>query len=290
MTKTKRTKEAKKQWVINKKQALADVLDTFLTQALTDPGKMQILTDHFRIANLYEYSMLNSAMIQAQGGTIAQSFKKWEDLGRYVKRGETARIHVYVPFQRSKEAADKLKKTLETTQDPAARLEIRRKIEQAGRIFFTLGPVFDISQTDGEPLKYDHNSEDLLKITYADVKTALSPLVKQAITEGPDAGGARGWCSDTQIFVSTLGNNTDMVKTLVHEVAHAIMHRNGEDNSTSRGGREVEAESVAHLVLTYLGHEPELSAAYVGNWAKQGQDYDKVQIVKAAEQIIKALV
>jgi len=287
-TTTTRTKEDKRKWSIDKKKALGEALDSFLEAQFTDPDKIKNLVDHYRIANLYDYSMTNTALIMAQGGTLAQSYKKWQKLGRYVKKGERGQIYIYVPLMVSDKRKKEMRAEMAETSDPAKRLELGSKI-QRNRPFFVLKPVFDVAQTDGEPLKYEHDNADLLNIPYADVKDKLKGLVKQQIIEA-FSGTSRGSCGADTITVNPSSNNTDKVKTLIHEVAHAILHHRGEEfNTTSRGGREVEAESVAHLVMSYLGHPLELSAGYVQNWQQQGDDYDKIKILTTAEKIIKAL-
>jgi len=56
------------------------------------------------------------------------------------------------------------------------------------------------------------------------------------------------------------------VDMLIHEIAHSLMHR--EDDTTSRKAREVEAESVAYVVSSYLGIDTSsYSFGYVAGWA-----------------------
>src|ERR1039458_1398715 len=71
-----------------------------------------------------------------------------------------------------------------------------------------------------------------------------------------------------------------MVKTLVHEIAHALLH-DEQAAISDRQGCELEAESVAYVVTTALGIDSgSYSFGYIASWAK-----DSTQFEKSAQRI-----
>lgn len=269
-TMTKRV--SKQEWIANQKARKAQMeneLASFLTDALESKEGIDKLTAHYRISGLYNYSFFNSMLIMMQGGTIAQSYNKWKKLERCVKKGEKGRIEIFVPII-------KKEKLLDGT-------------EEQKLVGFKLGKVFDVSQTEGKELEYDHNSNETCTVDYGTIKTVLSDLAGAEVVE-KFTGSARGWSDGKQLAVSAMSNDADKVKTLTHEVAHHILHT-GKDKAekVSRATAEVEAESIAYLVCSYVGMDFELSKAYVNSWKDGIKDARHGQIIRTADKIIKAI-
>jgi hypothetical protein len=253
-------------------KALEAKLTSFLHTAMTSEGGLADLTAHYKISGLYKYSFYNSILIHMQGGTICQSFKNWKKLDRQVNKREKSRISVFAPM-------------LIDEKDDAG-----NKTGEKICIGFRMVPTFDISQTSGEELKYDHNSVDTVK-DYEGIKTKMEELAGTKVIE-EFTGTARGWSNGAQVAVSSMSNDTDKTKTLIHEIAHHLMHtgpKADKKNKLSYSACEIEAESVTHLVNEYLGIEYELTASYVAGY-KKGMDEIRVKkIVSTADKIIKAL-
>jgi hypothetical protein len=121
--------------------------------------------------------------------------------------------------------------------------------------------------------------------------------VSEVEVRAPQAGDLTdvyGWFNRTTkgIVVVTLeGRSTAaLFSTLVHEVAHAILH--GTDGHHDRAEKEVEAESTAYIVCKALGIDCGcFSFPYVANWAKgDSKAVEKVgtRVAKAAAQILEA--
>ena len=63
------------------------------------------------------------------------------------------------------------------------------------------------------------------------------------------------------------------IKTLVHEIAHAKLHKPADiltgEQSKQRGQKEVEAESIAYVVCQHFGIDTaDYSLAYVAGWSR----------------------
>lgn len=266
------SKEEKIEWVKDKKLELRAQLDAFLDATMVDAGKMRELMAHYTYAGIYDYTLYNSCLIQSQGGRLAQSYKKWQALGRYVKKGEKSFLSIFVPF---------VKKIKGKEEEDAEEEETRKKT------FFILKPVFDVSQTEGEPLKYCHNTADIATMQFDDVAAKVSGIVGLPVVV-KHLGQERGYCSKAEIAINEASNNTDKIKTLFHEAGHAILHK--QSILAGKDKLEVEAESVAAMVLSCLNIQSDLSDAYVAMYKKQSTQINKVGIIKAVEKILRAIM
>ncbi len=95
--------------------------------------------------------------------------------------------------------------------------------------------------------------------------------------EDPEFDGSRnGNCMHSQhrIRVETRNAPAQRVKTLVHEIAHALLHETFE----SRALAELEAESTAYVVRQALGiNSSDYAFEYVTVWAGGGDHLGRVR-------------
>ena len=270
MTAARLSKEDWKAEQKKKQGALEEQLNAFLMEAMTTENGLKALTDHYKISGLYGYSLYNNILIHMQGGTIAQSYAKWKNLGRCVSKGTKSNINIFVPLICKK-------------KNPITGLD------ESVCFGFKMGAIFDISQTEGKELEYDHNSEET-DHDYDTIKAQMEELCGVKAEE-EITGLGRGYSDGSKLVVSSMSNTTDKIKSLAHEVGHHLLHtgKNQNRNEVDHETREVEAESVSHLVCSYLDLPYELSAAYVASY-KQGITKARIKrVVGAADKIIKAL-
>ena len=265
---------SKTEWIANAKEEKKNLeikLENFIKDALHSKVDMDKLMAHYRISGLYGYSLKNSILIKIQGGTIAQSYAKWQKLERCVNKGEKGRIKVFVPMFKNE-------------------LNIVTGKKDEKLIGFKLAPVFDIEQTSGKELEYDHNSTESTTVSYEAVKTVLEGLAGVKAVE-EYTGTARGYSNGKIMAVSSMSNDVDKIKTLVHEYAHHVLHtsKDLDKSKLSGAGKEVEAESVAHLVCSYLGLDYELSAGYVQGYKIGISEMRSGKVVACADKVIKTL-
>jgi len=263
---------SKKEFAIERQKKLNETLNSFIETAFQDKAEISKLTDHYRYVNsFYKYSFRNTMLIYAQGGKLCQSYKGWQKFNRQVMKGQKSRILVYVPIMYKDKKTD--------------------EIELRG---FTLKPTFDISQTEildpTKPdidLKYIHNSDIETSYTYDDIKSVMGklfniPIIEEVMHE------TRGYCDYSKIGINQASNNIDRIKTLFHELGHFNIHK---DSNSSRAVKEIEAESVSYLVLSYMGIDYDLSAEYVRSWGNKetAEKIDYKSVLKTAENIIKGI-
>ena len=111
-------------------------------------------------------------------------------------------------------------------------------------------------------------------------------------------GGAKGICEQLSLVdmqprveVRDRGNNADLVRTLIHEYAHPLLHFNVDDD-TERSKREVEAEAVAYVVGRYCGLDTSGSAFYLAAWESDDPEVVRERlgrISRTAEELIEVL-
>jgi hypothetical protein len=178
-------------------------------------------------------------LIAAQRPTATRvaGFQTWKSLRRFVRHGEKG-IAILAPIVRHPVAAS-------ADDEPAV-------------VGFRAAYVFDVSQTDGDPLPE-------IAVPAGDPGVALARLRTSIVSAGirltdvTDLGGALGLSTGGAIDVLVeLAPATEFV-VLVHEYAHELLHR-GADRPALRGTRELEAEAVAHIVGEATGLDV-LSAA-----------------------------
>ena len=102
-----------------------------------------------------------------------------------------------------------------------------------------------------------------------------------------------GYCdfSSGRIGIRPDVEGLQAVKTLVHELAHALLH--GNEAPIDRSRQEVEVESVAYVVLDALGlSSDEYSFPYVARWSNGEIESVKTSADRAlscARQILSGL-
>jgi hypothetical protein len=221
-------------------------------------------------ARLPKYSFGNLMLIwrQMPDASRVAGFQAWKQLGRSVRKGEHA-LWILAPMT-------------------YRRVDASTGEEVFGVRGFKPVPVFDVSQTDGEPL--------------ADVRPVLvageapgrlwDGLAKQVAAAGfmlervsPDRlDGANGLTNyaTREVWVRDDVDEAQACKTLAHELGHVLLGH--EDGVHHRGMGEVEAESVAFVVCGAAGLATDgYSLAYVARWA----DGDVDTVRQSAERVLK---
>jgi hypothetical protein len=232
----------------------------------------------------YNYSLGNQllALVQCQmrglqPGPI-NTFPKWQDLGRYVKRGARA-LTLCMPITRKRRNE-----------------ESERNDESAGEGTFTSfvykARWFVLSQTEGDDLPPQ-------VIPEWDATLALATLGIELIPFDTTDGNIQGFTRGKQIAINPVAQLP--LKTLFHELAHALLHSSEADfadtDQTPRSLREVEAEAVALLCCEALSLDgADYARGYIQNWMYQGIGFDSdaipeksaQKIFRAADQILRA--
>jgi len=219
-----------------------------------------------KMSQLNNYSNRNLRLILAQNPEAKQvaSFKQWkENFGRHVKKGEKA-LRIFKPMT-------KIKK--DENNQPI--LDKNGKPETV--TFFGLVPVFDVSQTEGKEMpKAAEVKEQLTDLDYANLYRALMAIAKEndvSVRFEEMENNKHGYYSvpENQIVLrSNEMNKAQIIKTFLHEMAHAELHHadNPQKDNLTRSTAELQAESVAYVVSSYYGIDTsEYSFNYLSGWS-----------------------
>ena len=219
-----------------------------------------------KMSQLNNYSNRNLRLILAQNPEARQvaSFKQWkENFGRNVKKGEKA-LRIFKPMT-------KIKK--DENNQPI--LDKNGKPETV--TFFGLVPVFDVSQTEGKEMpKAAEVKEQLTDLDYANLYRALMAIAKEndvSVRFEEMENNKHGYYSvlENQIVLrSNEMNKAQIIKTFLHEMAHAELHHadNPQKENLTRSTAELQAESVAYVVSSYYGIDTsEYSFNYLSGWS-----------------------
>jgi antirestriction protein ArdC len=214
------------------KKITTDALDTLA--ALLDEGHSDQLTALLKaIARFHKYSWHNICLIASQRPTATRvaGFQTWRTMGRFVRKGEKG-IAILAPIITRPEA--------ESLVDNARTV-----------VGFRAAYVFDVEQTDGEPLPTPGEASGDPGVKTTLLKTAIMGR-GIALESVDDLGGALGTSSGGLIRLLNGLSPAMEFTTLVHEYAHELLHR-ADDRPASRDTRELEAEAVAFVVGGAVG-------------------------------------
>lgn len=263
-------------------------------------------------ARMPTYSLNNQLLIVAQRpqASAVASYTAWKALGRQVRRGETG-IRILAPTTRTvpTDVSEAVNVPLTV---PSGKGDVR---EPSRRMLTGFRPVavFDVSQTDGEPLPTPQRPTLLYGQAPEGLWDALAQQVTDAgftlsrVTDASELGGANGMTDFAARTVQVRQDVSDAqaVKTLAHELAHVLLH----DPLTippvdspvdtpvhvpveptaarlDREVKEVEAESVAYLVTAHAGLDSsDYTFGYVAGWSAGS---DAAALTKVAGRVLAA--
>ncbi len=257
-----------------------------LAAAVEDLTTGQAWADMLAAASrFHHYSLGNVLLIAMQrpDATRVAGFTTWKTLGRIVRKGEKG-IGILAPcsYRPSSESDS------DTPSDGAADKPTGERTS-GGRVLrgFRVAYVFDVSQTDGEPLA-DVRPDLLPGEAPAGLWDALAAQVTANgyTLERGDCRDANGYSDPTTRTVRVRADVDDAqaVKTLCHELAHVLLHC--EDMTAyaqCQGAAEIEAESVAYVVTAAHGLD---SAAYTTAYVAQWANGDTSKVKAAAQRVI----
>lgn len=230
------------------------------------------------LSKFYDYSLGNTILIAMQMPTATHvaSFRSWRrDFNRYVRKGERG-IAILVPM-------------LVKEKDGDADEERRRLVG------FRVGYVFDVSQTDGEPLPtlVDEVEGDVERYpAILDAIRAVSAYPVEFVSDLPE--GTNGFFRRGELVAIREGmSEGQTVKTALHELAHSRLHDGDPmaEGMPDRAMREVQAESVAYAVSAALGLDTSgYSFGYVASWAVGKTDEEMRACLQVVRDAAKAMV
>ena len=148
---------------------------------------------------------------------------------------------------------------------------------------FKTTTVFDISQTSGDPLPslvhdLTGSSNEVKAIIQTIQSVCTIPIEFKTETEDLCfMTGAKGYYSPRKdkIVINKDLEDLQTAKTLIHEYAHSILHKETDKNQSQR---EIEAESLAFVICDHFGiNTSEYSFGYIASYANK--DYSELKSI-----------
>ena len=243
------------------------------------------------MGKFHQYSFNNTILISLQRpeATAVAGYTSWKNnFDRHVKPGAKG-IKIIQP------SPYVVKEEVEV-KDSMGNKEVKevQRVVQA----FKVGYVFALEDTEGTPLP------EIVAMLKDDVKNfnlmkkCLEEISPVPVAYEPITGSANGYYDlvNKRIVVDSGLSESQTIKTLIHEIAHSILHDKdtGTDKETTKREREVEAESVAYSVAAYYGLDTsEYSFGYIAGWS-DGKDLTELRnhleaIKSTTEFIVEAM-
>jgi len=258
------TPEQKEAYRKEQREKGAELMKAGVTELLTSEGWQKWAAMR---ARLHTYSFANTILIlcQCPEASIVMSGKKWIEMKRRIISGTGSALRVWAPLFR---------------RPTDAEIAAGRKPEDKVLYSYKLVPVFDVSQTDGEPLPERPASQPLTGDSHA---AYLRPLEVFAQSLGYSVSfedlsdGLGGYCdyAAKHIAINKSESINGQVRVLIHEIAHALGIGYAE---YGRQQAEVLVETATFIVASSVGLDTTGSSVpYVADWGT-------ADAVKAIEQ------
>ena len=239
------------------------------------------------MSKFHDYSIGNLILITIQrpDATRVAGFRTWQELGRWVKKGEKG-IAILAPCLPPKSAR--------VTEPKDEEPDEEEKVTEIRPLYFKVVHVFDISQTDGKPLPEfevpsltgEANEELFENLMVLTREQGLEVNFESRPHQDP---AIKGSYSGKSIWVRPEESRAQQLKTLLHEVAHyyseGVFH-------IPRRDAETIAESVAFTIGVHFGFDSGIrSFSYVALWAedKKVLEANLTAIRKVSTKIFDAL-
>ena len=269
-----------------KVQEITDKLEEGLKELFESEKYKTYLTT---MSKFHNYSFNNTLLIAMQKpeATFVAGYKAWQkNFERHVNKGEKAiRILAPAPYK-IKEERDKLDPVTGEMMFDENGMPQKEQVEVTIPAFRAVS-VFDVSQTDGKPIP-ELEAQELLSTVegYEDFVQALMNVAPVPIGFEDIPGDSKGYfhTEEKRIAVQENMSESQTLKTMVHEVAHSMLH-NKEINrddlmeapAKDRNTKEVEAESVAYTVCQHFGIDTsDYSFGYIVGWSS-GKDMKELK-------------
>lgn len=224
-------------------------------------------------------------------------FKQWQALGRQVEKGQSGYMILAPVTGRFASVTPKVAESwrrLGRFEKPKPGEAVRSRMVGVRPAY-----VWDVSQTAGDPIPTPPAPRLLEGDAPDGLWEGVAGLVEAegfTVLRVPHEGMIHGANGVTDFGARTVAVRENMpeaaqVKTLVHELAHVLLH--GPDNADATGHRgigEVEADSVALMVASAHGMDTsDYTIPYVSGWAATVSEKSPVEVVQATgERVRKA--
>lgn len=260
-----------KKYKSNREEKMGEIQERLMagTKEIYESGKW---AEYISVMSRFPHYSINNCILIASQCPHARyvcGYKKWNEFNRNVVKGESG-IMIFAPIKGKVETEEP---KFDENAKPVLNEDGTQQSEKVTREYKTFRPcyVFDLSQTEGDPLptlatRLEESVEDYE--TLKDILISVSP-VPVSFEEVP--GEANGFYSPTEMRIVVQDGMPELqtIKTMLHEIAHATYGHGGKDDKWDKESREIQAESTAFWVAGMLGLDTgDYSFGYITGWSK----------------------
>ncbi|NSL69441.1 LPD25 domain-containing protein [Bacillus toyonensis] len=278
-------------------QALTKKMEKSVEGYFRTPGDLKEYLTF--MAKFYHYSPSNISLIQSQfeGASAVGSFSFWKEKGFAVKKGEKG-IQILVPNRtvaRFKDKDGTWKSVTKASEQEKKQIESKSVEVKPGRLYFAVGHVFDLSQTNAKaedlprifPNRWLEGSVTDYQSLYKGMEAIAEKNGVKIIEPKQELGVAKGvsYTLTKEVALNPRNSELQNVKTLLHELAHAKLHTAETHMNYTAPEKEFQAEMTAYAVSSYFGIDTsEYSLGYLANWTQGKEMKDKTKLLKEVHE------
>lgn len=247
------------------------------------------------LIHVQHFAAYEQGRVPAPTPTYVAGFKQWLSLNRHVVKGQSGyAILAPVTARFASATPDNAMswRRLGRGEKPQFGEVVRSRL-----IGLKPAHVFDVSQTDGEPIPQAPRPALLLGQAPTGLWDGLADQITdrgfelRLVSSAAAIGGANGLTDylTREVSVRMDMDDASQVKVLGHELGHVLLH--GPDNADAamhRGIAEVEAESVALMVSAAHGlATDDYTIPYVATWASSVPGKSPVEVVQSTADRVR---
>lgn len=255
-------RKSKEEYDAEQKNKLENINSTIKEIATTYKNNPEQIAELLTFsARFYEYSARNVMLIRHQnaGTTFFQGFEAWKKDGYCVKCGQRG-LKILVPVKTTfvETEPDKYVKLSDAPWQIRKKFKINNEsVKSYTKIFFKVGNVFDISQTNVPKSEYPSfysmgYNDTNLDILSKGIKNYCQDKLQLPVNDiDMNSIALRGFhIKDTSIGMNDKLNSSEYLSTLTHELGHALMNHSKIENTFQK---EFEADCFSIMLDTHLG-------------------------------------
>ncbi|MBW3496650.1 LPD25 domain-containing protein [Bacillus sp. FDAARGOS_1420] len=278
-------------------QALTKKMEKSVEGYFRTPGDLKEYLTF--MAKFYRYSPSNISLIQSQfeGARAVGSFSFWKEKGFPIKKGEKG-IKILVPNRTVAKFKDKegtWKTVTKASEEERKQIESKSVEVKPGRLYFAVGHVFDVSQTNAKaedlprifPNRWLEGSVTDYKSLYRGMEAIAEKNGVKIIAPKAELGVSKGvsYTLTKEVALNPRNSELQNVKTLLHELAHAKLHTAETHMNYTAPEKEFQAEMTAYAVSSYFGIDTsEYSLGYLASWTQGKEMKDKTKLLKEVHE------
>ena len=274
------TKTEKTSWIESKRKETKTNMETMIDQLLNSDNISGFLEKKlFKFPDTVpctKWSMLNQFRMFMLNSMDCRGFKQWQEIGRHVKAGSKS-AKILVPIFKEFPKTDDSGKSV---NGPDGKPVKNRYIA-----YFKEIPVFKAEDTDGEPLDYQEDLDNVRKmdpsvLPLADIAESLNIPVKYDLSSSEFGSYSYRLNLLDGAEKKEIRLCTDAEQTFYHELSHAIDHILIGDSfpNSDRPLKEITAEFTACYLASVYGTQANMvyTRHYVRLWSGKKPPVDSL--------------